>query len=87
MDQAIHKNIVAIVWIEPKYQSVGRGSGLLISRNLVLTCSHNFFTKSLERVSKDFISIYPGLSGKLVSPYKVESIYIPRNFQPLVKTV
>lgn len=41
MNERLHKNVVAIIW---RYKfRIGRGSGLLISQNLVLTSAHNFF--------------------------------------------
>lgn len=47
---------VAIIWRNNKLQAstVGRGSGLLISKNLVLTVAHNFYNKML-RVDDELI--------------------------------
>ena len=84
MEQAIHKNIAVVLWMHKNV--VGRGSGLLISRNLILTCAHNFFYRN-QMVDLSFYSIYPGQSGKLVDPYSIESVYIPKEFDPHKKPV
>ena len=41
----MHKLMVAIVWRKTIYSvpAVGKGSGALISPNLILTVAHNFF--------------------------------------------
>ena len=85
MEEAIHKNIAVVLWMHQNV--VGRGSGLLISRNLILTCAHNFFNRNREMVDLSFYSIYPGQSGKLVDPYRIESIYIPKEFHPHTRPV
>ena len=45
MKERLHKFIVAIVWRGKNINipPVGRGSGVLISPNLVLTVAHNFY--------------------------------------------
>ena len=45
MQERLHKFQTAIIWRD-EYK-VGRGSGLLISQNLVLTCAHNFYDDML----------------------------------------
>ena len=37
MDEKLHRNIVSIVWKNHKFNQVGRGSGLLISSDLIST--------------------------------------------------
>lgn len=75
MVQNLHKNIVAIIW-RNRYNRVGRGSGVLISKDLVLTCAHNFYYEE-KRVEDILFSIYPGACGKLERPYKIEKSFIP----------
>ena len=79
MSKNIHQNIAAILWRSGKNQ-IGRGSGLLISRNLVLTCAHIFFNKKM-RVSNDLFQIYPGLCGRLERAYKIEGCFIPEEYE------
>lgn len=50
-------------------------SGILISRNLVLTSAHNFF-KDLKAMDKEDFSIYPGHAGSLKKAYKIEQFYV-----------
>ena len=78
MGNAIHKNNVAILWRSA--DQVGRGSGLLISRNLVLTCAHNFYNHGL-RVADGLFSVYPGLCGKVGEGFKIEACFIPEMYR------
>jgi V8-like Glu-specific endopeptidase len=50
MKEKLHKNIVAIIW-RNNLGLVGRGSGLLISPDLVLTCAHNLYNDRFEIVN------------------------------------
>ena len=60
----LYKFQVAIVWRLDKSQGnvVGRGSGLLISRDLVLTSAHNLYYQ-MQEVKWEYISLYPGQCG------------------------
>ena len=51
MKERLHKFMVAIVWKMKKYHVSleGRGSGILISPNLILTVANNLFYQ-MERV-------------------------------------
>jgi hypothetical protein len=42
MKEIMHKNVAAIIWRTKL--GCGKGSGLLLSSNLILTCAHNFFS-------------------------------------------
>lgn len=70
MNEKLHKNIVAIVW-KNSFGLVGRGSGLLVSPNLVLTCAHNLYNDRFERVEEEYFRIYPGQHGSLGAAYRV----------------
>ena len=83
MGNAIHKNNVALLW--RSNHKVGRGSGLLISRNLVLTCAHNFYHNG-QRVADGLFSVYPGLCGRVGEGYKIEACFIPEIY-PKTRTV
>ena len=68
MNHVLHKWQVAIVWKLDNLQGnkVGRGSGLLISRDLVLTAAHNFYYECLGKMHKvdmEKINLYPGQYG------------------------
>ena len=53
MDEKLHKYQVAIIWLHPlKVGFNVKGSGILISENLVLTCAHNFTTKKYSKEGK-----------------------------------
>ena len=82
MKDRLHKFQVALVWRQDKFQAsaVGRGSGLLISRNLVLTVAHNFYNK-LQKVDDSLIEVYPGQFGSLKTPYGVEKVFIPEGYR------
>ena len=69
MNHKMHKNVVLILW--RRYKTIlGRGSGLLISPNLVLTSAHNFFYEYVRIEDKTF-EIYPGICGPLANPYRI----------------
>jgi len=55
MNQILHKNIVAI--IGQCSNGTIRGSGILISSNLVLTCAHNMFSSVGDRETTTKIKI------------------------------
>ena len=78
MTQKLHKNVVAIIWKQTKFHAdtIGRGSGLLISKDLVLTSAHNFYNKK-ERIGDAFFEIYPCQYGPLIKPYKICQVFIP----------
>jgi V8-like Glu-specific endopeptidase len=68
MQHVLHKWQVAIVWKLDKSQGskIGRGSGLLISKDLVLTAAHNFYYSifgQTKNVDLDKVNMYPGQYG------------------------
>lgn len=56
---------------------VSYGTGILISRNLVLTCAHNIFNATKRILFKE-LSFYPGQHGLLTNPHRVESYMFPK---------
>ena len=52
MDEKLHRNIVYIVWRNHKFNQIGRGTGLLISSDLILTCAHNLYNTNMQLVPK-----------------------------------
>ena len=79
MKEQMHRFMVAIVWKKRIYNSpkVGRGSGILISPNLVLTVAHNFYFNK-DRVEDNFFELYVGQCGKMLRPYKIEAVFTPK---------
>ena len=77
MDQPRHKNIVAIIWRNKG--KACRGSGALISKDLVLTSAHNFYYQN-QQVPNELFEIYPGLCGKLGKHFKIDKVFIPEEY-------
>ena len=69
MNYRLHKFQTAIIRREKGND--GRGSGILISPNLVLTCAHNFWS-NMQIVDANYFEIYVGQSGLLEKPYRIE---------------
>jgi hypothetical protein len=65
MQDILHKWQVAIVWQSDKSEGnkLATGSGLLISKNLVLTVAHNFYNLMHKRVDLNIVNLYPGQYG------------------------
>ena len=77
MRKRLHRFTSAIIWKEGG--QIGRGSGFLVSRNLILTVAHNLY-RGISRVQKESIKIYPGAYGELKNPYTIEKVYIPEEY-------
>ena len=43
MTKQLHKHIGALTWSDNRVNKLGKGTGILISVNLVLTCAHNIY--------------------------------------------
>ena len=78
MKEQIHRFMVAIVWRKRISNSpkIGRGSGILISQNLVLTVAHNFYFDR-DRVEDNCFELFVGQSGPMLRPYKIEAVFTP----------
>ena len=78
MKEQLHRFMVAIVWRKEIFNSpkTGRGSGILISPNLVLTVAHNFYFDG-DRVEDKFFELFVGQSGPMLRPYKIEAVFTP----------
>ena len=77
MNLRLHKFQTAIIRREKG--NIVRGSGNLISPNLVLTCAHNFWS-NMQIVDANYFEIYVGQCGNLEKPYRVEKIFVPQGF-------
>lgn len=71
MGERLHKFQVAINCPLPfgKGDDI-KGSGILISKDLVLTCAHNFYYRGVV-VDKNKVKIYVSPFGELVNPLYV----------------
>ena len=78
MKEKKYKNIGALELNNLKLGK-GHGSGVLISRNLVLTSAHNVFNRGSREINE--IKFYPGQCGELVEAhaYEVEDYFFPRS--------
>ena len=79
MKEKKYKNIGALELNNLKLGK-GHGSGVLISRNLVLTSAHNVFNRGSREINE--IKFYPGQCGELVEAhaYEVEDYFFPGAF-------
>ena len=88
MTGSLHKYQVVILWPNPELKGdYGKGSGILISKDIVLTCAHNFYiplipetSRSGTQITKDIVDVYVAPSGSLGDPCDVEKIYIPQEY-------
>ena len=58
---------------------LGKGTGILISCNLVLTAAHNIYSHQNKILHQDF-KFYPGQCGALAKYYEVEDLFFPGKF-------
>ena len=71
MDEKLHRNIVYIFWKNHQFNQYGRGTGLLISSDLILTCAHNLYNTCFQLVPKESFEIYRAPCSPLPDlPYK-----------------
>ncbi len=81
MRDLLHKNIGALLFkCKSAPGAIGRGSGLLISPDLVLTAAHNIYNGFLKEEFYDF-RFYPGQSGPLEEGYRVDDYFYAPEFR------
>ena len=68
MSQPLHRHTGAITFRSRNFKELGKGSGCLISPNLVLTVAHNVCHRALREVYYE-IKFYPGQYGELQRYY------------------
>ena len=78
MSSRIHKFQTVI--ISRPQDSIGRGSGNLISPNLVLSAAHNFYFNK-QPINLDLFYIFPGAYGPLTEPYSIDNFFVPKQFE------
>jgi V8-like Glu-specific endopeptidase len=77
MPELLHRHIGALLFTDTRTTYKGKGSGILISPNLVLTSAHNIYNRGI--LNTDF-KFYPGLNGELQQFYTIEQFFVPAQF-------
>lgn len=83
MNELIHQNTGLILFRVNSLlggRGKGRGTGLLISPNLVLTAAHIIYNQKNKEEHQDFV-FYPGQSGPIGEGYRVESYFFPSTYK------
>ena len=80
MDKPLHRHIGALIFkTSSESDSYAKGTGILISPDLVLTVAHNLCSMKSGENYTDF-KFYPGHHGKMHEYYTVSSYYIPQRY-------
>jgi V8-like Glu-specific endopeptidase len=80
MNKAIHRHIGALVFKTMLHEHTSKGTGILISPDLVLTGAQNVWNRKAKAENFDFL-FYPGQSGILKDPKKISQIFYPAEYQ------
>ena len=80
MSKSIHKTIGPLIFRNKANSLVGKGTGILISPNLVLTGAQNIWNRKANSENDEF-AFYPGQYGELKDKKRVERIFYPGKFQ------
>ena len=56
-----------------------KGTGCLISPNIVLTCAHNIYKRKLKQKVND-MKFKPGFNGKVGKFFNVKKAYYPEEY-------
>ena len=76
MTGPIHKHIGVLLFESEHTIAYGKGTAMLISPNLALTCAHNIFNRRTgEQYCK--IKFFPGQAGVLERPMEVDKVFFP----------
>lgn len=72
--------LIGLITFENANGCLGVGTGILISRNLVLTVAHNVFDHSFKNNYRKH-RFYRGICGKVDTYYSVESFFMPEMYK------
>jgi V8-like Glu-specific endopeptidase len=79
--EQLHKFIGVLLSQNDKYPgNFIRGSGILISADLVLTAAHNVWCRDAQNKNKNFC-FYPGHRGHLKNPIECSVVYYPKEHE------
>lgn len=79
LKEILHRSVGAITFLN-KYKKFATGSGVLISRNIILTAAHNFYDKQRLSENTDF-KFYLGADGKAEEYHEVQAWRYPEEFK------
>ena len=80
MKLVLHRFTGVILFQDPITKLIGKGTGILISQNLVLTVSHNIFNL---KMGHEYVKIlfFPGACGRLRKAYEIEQNFVPEEYK------
>ena len=76
LESILHRSIAALTFIDGKKQPTA-GSGVFISRNLMLTAAHNLYDRR-EHTENKIFKFYCGASGVAEKSFSIESFRYPQ---------
>ena len=80
MGKSIHRHIGPLIFRNQSDSLLGRGTGVLISPNLVLTAAQNVWSRRTKNENIE-LTFHPGQHGELREGKKVERIFYPQGFK------
>lgn len=79
MSKQLHKHIGVILFRINQTSKMGRGTGILISPDLVLTCAHNIYNKFSGELHRE-IKFYHGQCGVMEKHCEIDDFFFPGKF-------
>ena len=79
MHKPMHRHIGALTFSSRRTPDLGKGSGTLISPDLVLTAAHNIYNADTGEVHFNF-RFYPGHCGLLGNGLEIDDFFLPGKY-------